>query len=388
MILLQFLILFNGPILAKDIFPEEVLSKEALDALKSMLKHVKTSRDTTKALILEESDSLNNPLDSPCIECPRLSKTANEVNNILKKLVEKPENNSLLEYVEGLEARILIVEHSDQPGDCDVSSLGLPFMDEGPRIPENLVLVFEEEIDPNKLDALILRDGKKKQFFYRGTGEDRDIIVRITKDGEKVKIAYLRDRTSERILRPVKPKLDETNITEEEKRAKEQDKNYWEVGYMGTDGKFDPNNRVFFLGVKHSEGLPEKLVLLDAKATLDLPEGLKIQTESEVSTDKQYVKLKVGEDKQTYAELYVDPTMEPILTIPTKFKVLETPVDQTVKLKRKIDGEYEGELSQNFKIDTNQSLSLGVRNPDVTAIDRPTEMLDSNIYFMRFKASW
>lgn len=352
----------------------------------------KTLREVYKdggfELVKDEERTRERKKDSGmnlCVSCSELSELVKVVNKSVMKLAiqedELDPSKRLVEKVSGLDA-LYHYTYDDSAlfsrAKCDrFTHISSDDYEEDDLNLSESKIIFSNDVPVHKINALILMDGKKRSYFYRGKDEDSDIIVRIdVHDKESAKVTYYKF---------VKPKLSFVSKSEKPKVKKEETWKLW----SGEDVEDRDKEHVGYglgVSIEHRSNIPRKLTLIKGSSITSFSEGLAVKTEAELSTDKQVASIALGAvEGNDFAKIELDKDVAE-LKFPTRFDLTSVGVKMEAEysintedrqrfslslfngsgtstkilLEEDEEGVRTGSLLQSHRVSNRQSISLQV----------------------------
>ncbi|GEM_PF-6292578 len=298
-----------------------------------------------------------------CIYCDSLTPLIEDVNEIILKTAEiedakNPENRTL-EQVSGFDAlyhytfseNYLTGESTCERFDDSINNENVEDIDL-----EKSTILISDQIPIEKINAIQIRDKKKRTYFYRGEGEDKNIIIRIdVHDSEKAKVTYYR----------LKKKLIDNSNKEKKKKSDKEDS--WELWASSSDEDEEvvdsSSDKVDYgvgISIEHKNNIPKKLTLVKGKSFTSVAEIFAVKTESEISTKKQQVSMSIASrEGDDFAKIDLEKDHAE-LQIPMSIDIL----DSGLKLKTKYSITSNKEQKVYFSLDGEKgaSTSLVLKN--------------------------
>ncbi len=207
-IIFMIFFIFSLPeLMAQNIFLDEKIKETIDDSINDLNIELRKANKLNEELgypqeISSEMIELQvdqSILDSVCVDCPKLSKLATQVNSALKNLVSTSslkESNLALE-LQNLEAMTYVVRdaaHKSQSHQCPISSdPAFSQIITNKQLESHLaVLILSKEVDKGSISSVqIYKEHQEKVFYYRGKNPHQDKIVRVTVGAsQKAKVDY------------------------------------------------------------------------------------------------------------------------------------------------------------------------------------------------------
>lgn len=312
---------------------------------------------------LEEEERLDPGV---CVSCDTLSPLVAEINKIVLKTAENEDEKNpelrTIEKVSGFDA----LYHYTFNQDFLTDEIECERFNDSNNISKDFEIDFEKslvlisnEIPIENINALQIRDNKKRTYFYRGQGEDNNIIVRIdVHDSENVNVQYFK----------VKRNLLE-NTSKDKKKKKSKKEKKWELWASSSDDEETDEDeaigdRVDYgagISIEHNDNIPKKLTLIKGSSYTTVADIFAIKTESEISTKKQIVSMSVsstdGDDfakidlEEDFAELQIPMSVDITnsgLKLNTRYSINS---EKEHKVHLTLDGELNSSTSLVFQKD-------------------------------------
>jgi hypothetical protein len=298
----------------------------------------------------------------PCTDCPTLSRTTNQINQVLKAMAEKekgPERLELLGEVGKLEGVVAIMR--DREGDCRRLPFGVDLEYGEQYLNQDRVLVFSKEVEIDSVVHAYLREGETQHWFYRGREEDRNKLVRITQEqGRPAKIYYY-------ILRNIPVKKQRQKLPSAAGGPTTAEKNHNVYSVIGNTDNKTKGKRQYLnigLGFEHDKGLPKKVILLQGKSDSKPIDGtpLKVKTDVEVTSDDQKAGVALVGPTREYVRVGVNSKTEVTVEIPYKFTITDLVISTKVMGMVDAKGTTEYGINNDIAISKDSSLRIQLQN--------------------------
>ena len=309
----------------------------------------------------KETDSLMNV----CISCSGFSSLVKTVNKITMKLAKQEDKKNpssrLVEQVSRLDA-IYHYTYDDraffQKGKCRRFTHANSGEYEDDLDLSESKIVFSNEIPIRDINALMIFDGKKRTYFYRGRYNEEDIIVRLDiHDESMANITYYKF---------VAPELSYVSKSEAPKKKSTDKWELWSGEEDTVDKKTEHMNYGLGFSIEHRSSVPTKLTLIKGSSLTSVSDSFAIKTDTELSSKKQVASVALSTTKgDDYAKLELDKDVAEIM-IPGRFDILGTGM------------QLETEYSINTKERQKVSLSLSGEDKATTRIIFERDEFGSN----------
>lgn len=375
------------------------------DELKEIFKKVriayKAHREKRKSdNSKKEEDALANAQFELCIGCIETRSLTEEVNKVLFKLSKQEEKKDpskrSLEIVEGLEAMFHYTMKPSgigqgQTSDCSKGLDGFINSEFGKFNETQSQVVFSKNVDIGRIEALHLRNGPKKTYYYRAKPPHRDIVVRVDVHGdEQARITYYKMEMTELLQDEIRAENEHIRIAAEIAAENKDKKNSIESWGAFSDSVRDEDETDedyvdFGVGfsLEHKNNLPRKITLLKGSSVTPVSDNVFFKSSAEVSTKKVGANFSLaGKGGDDYVRLKMK-TNEAELSIPTTIDIfssdvfLEAELSATTNNEQRLRFNLAGEkdrrtslefqnskdggnvaLERNYQIDEKQSFSV------------------------------
>jgi hypothetical protein len=319
---------------AQDYFnqrPEELSESEffkaARDAYREQRKVVKDRAKLKKASELRDSNI--------CVDCNQIKNLVHEVNKglffLAKNLDKEDPKQNTIEHVEALEAMFHYTMVTNELGEKNcykkTQSFGNSFLDESyAKFEEDeSEIIFSNMVPLSSLEAIHLRDGKKRTYFYRGAPPDRDVVVKVQIDeSERARVTYYRMEMSPTLINGIENEKEIEEI-KKETAMRNSAKKRW-GGWF--ENKSDSGSDYFNYGagfeLEHDDYLPKRITLLKGESLTPLTESFSFKTKAELSTKRVRTNISLTDSRgEEYFEVEMKPSKAE-LKVPTKIDIFST----------------------------------------------------------------
>ncbi|PIK15470.1 hypothetical protein [Halobacteriovorax sp. JY17] len=303
-------------------FGEET-SVDLSGSLKEAYKTLREIRDAGGFELVEVPEEKERDFNI-CVSCSEVSSLVKEVNKALMVLAEdedrKDPSKRTVEKVSGLDALYHYTYDDRAPfsrAKC-TRYLDENSMKSDIDLSDSKVL-FSNEIPIGSLNALIIRDGIKRTYFYRGKEEDRETIIRLDIHGdEKAKITYYKVKEAKILNVSDKKEVKPPKKTTEK----------WEVWSgsepEGVSQKSEHLNYGVGFSVEHRNRLPKKLTLVKGSSMTSVGNLFAVKTDTEISSKKQTAAVAISSTKgEDFARLELDKDVLE-LKVPARIDLLDS----------------------------------------------------------------
>ncbi len=299
------------------------------DDFKDIFKTVRKAYKMQRAERKNKEDSMSGVKEFElCIGCVQTKSLTKEVNKILFVLSEQEEKknpkNQSLEAVEGLEAMFHYTMKPSvfgEKADCYKQRDGFHNSTLGDFEDIQSQIVFSKDIDLSKVEALHIRSGVKKTYYYRAKAPHRDIVVRLDIHGDdQAKITYYKMDMTKSLKAEIVSEKSKKVHAEKRKKTKKQAET-WGAFSNGVReaGETDDDYADFGMGfsLEHKNNLPRKLTLLKGSSNTPITSDISFKSKAEVSSKRVGAQVSLADKKgEDYVSLRVK-TDEAEIVIPT-----------------------------------------------------------------------
>jgi hypothetical protein len=332
-----------------------------------------------RAYLLEREQQAERD-DIVCVECPRLSKLASEVNSVLAEMARDPkmsEQADLLEQIGVLEAMSQItMKHQENgtTGECSSVRLSRWLDDEFHKFDsEQATLVFTRNIPLEKVSGVQYRvPGRSRIYFFRGQAPHAEKVVRVVvpENGEaSVDYFVLRDLNNLPDFRPRALLSSDTEVKKEEATAAKPSgpKVYgaWVKDSEGAKGEENNTEVNYGLGLEMDGIKPKRLVVFEGQTKQQLAQDLNLRASAEVSSNKRELQASLTDDKGSASvSIRMRDDRSGDVTVPYTIGVFDT----GLKVNGDIAVGFDGQTRTNFVLkDGNAALVSGNYSYDARA---------------------
>lgn len=315
-----------------------VKENDAQDAIRAAAKAIRYQKKNNSAVL-----EVQQPEFGICVECDQLLELTNQVNAVLKKLGEAPEE------VERLAVVSTYYHYVDKLGDPKCATYeDFNFTDEF-RMPDlnDAIVIHTGEFNFDRVNYWQIKGvnlpgpaGYGDTVFLRGRGDDKDKFVRvdIPKDREqlpRVTIYRLRN-VREEMIETTKEEQDEKiklpELGSSEKKSKKSWRPSWKKDgdYDGSYSLSDTEQFKLHVGpkVRMKDYLPNQITLVDFKSKHDLTEESDLEVTGEISTRRREARFslvgKKGKGEKAWLEVRDDGDYE--VGMPYQISIADMPV--------------------------------------------------------------
>ena len=317
-----------------------------------------------------------------CVGCNEIKNLVFQVNKSLYHLSNKLEKDNpkqkSLEHVEALDAMYHYTMETNSLGEnkCYKSKQGFEnsFLDlsYGEFNEDESEVIFSNMVPLSSLEAIHLRDGKKKTYFYRASAPNRDVVVKVQIDDlDNAKVTYYKMEFTPLLAKGLENEKELIQLEKNIKLKKKSDERWGSWFESDADSKTDYFKYGAGFEIEHDDYLPKRLTLIQGESLTPLTEYLSLKTNSEISSKKLRSNISLTD---TLGDEYLEIELKSSkaeLKIPTKIDIfstgykLKTSISANTDMEQSIDFEILGSLKNRNKIEimsTDRGMAYSVEN--------------------------